>query len=68
MDKKSMWLLSLLFQAGTALAYHGTGTGPPVSGQKLPGWAIFLMFAFLVLLVYLGWRWWNKINESAFRK
>jgi len=67
MDKKVSWLLLLLINTVGVLAYHGTGRGSPFGGAKLPGWSLLVILAVVALLAYLGWRWWRKINESAFR-
>jgi len=70
MNKKTLaWMFGLLVEAVGVLAYHGTGRGAPstAGGTELQGWSLFLIFAVIGLLLYLGWRWWKKINESAFR-
>lgn len=64
-------LLGMLIRATVVLAYHGTGSrakGPGSGGTPIPGWGILLLFVVFVFLVYIGWRWWRKVNESAFRK
>jgi len=69
--KVLLFLLGVLVSATTALAYHGGGNrarGPGSGGTPIPGWGILLIFAVFVFLAYLGWRWWKKINEPAFRK
>jgi len=69
--KKSVpFLLGILIEATKAMAYHGTGRGRPsvFGGPKLPGWSLLVILAVFCFLAYLGWRWWKKVNEPAFRK
>ena len=66
--KKKLIVLGILIEATTTLAYHGTERGASNVEGALPGWAILLILAVMCFLLYLGWRWWKNLNESAYKK
>ena len=42
-----------------------TMPGEGVLNAPMPGWAILLILAVTVLLVYLGWRWFNNLGKPV---